>query len=72
MINIGVILHKIHLFFKNKVTGRKHTCVRAKSLQSCPTLCDPVDCSLPGPSVHEISQAKILEWVTISFSRDSS
>ena len=38
--------------------------------QSCPTLCDPMDCSLPGSSVHRISQAKILEWVAISFSRD--
>ena len=36
--------------------------------QSCPILCDPVDCSLPGSSVHEISQARILEWVAISFS----
>ena len=40
--------------------------------QSGPTLCDPVDCSLPGSSVHEISQARILEWVVISFSRSSS
>ena len=40
--------------------------------QSCPTLCDPVDCSLPGFSVHGILQARILEWVTISFSRGSS
>ena len=40
--------------------------------QSCPTLCDPVDCSPPGSSVHGISQAKILEWVAISFSRGSS
>ena len=40
--------------------------------QLCPTLCDPVDCSLPGFSVHEIFQARILEWVTISFSRRSS
>ena len=40
--------------------------------QSCPTLCDPMDCSLPGPSVHEIFQARILEWVAISFSRGSS
>ena len=37
--------------------------------QSCPTLCDHMDCSLPGSSVHGISQAKILEWVAISFSR---
>ena len=33
-------------------------------------LCDPVDCSLPGSSVHGISQARILEWVAISYSRD--
>ena len=40
--------------------------------QSWPTLYDPVDCSLPGFSVHGILQARILEWVAISFSRGSS
>ena len=40
--------------------------------QSCPTLCDPVDCSPPGSSVHGILQARILEWIGISFSRGSS
>ena len=40
--------------------------------QSCPTLCDHMDCSLPGSSVHRILQARILEWVAISFSRGSS
>ena len=40
--------------------------------QSCPTLCDPVDCSPPGSSIHGILQATILEWVAISFSRGSS
>ena len=39
--------------------------------QLCPTLCDPLDCSLPGSSVHEILQARVLEWVAISFSRES-
>ena len=38
--------------------------------QLCSTLCDPMDCSPPGSSVHGILQARILEWVTISFSRD--
>ena len=38
----------------------------------CPTLCDPVDCSPPGSSVHGILQARILEWVAISYSRGSS
>ena len=36
-------------------------------VQSCPTLCDPMDCSLPGSSVHGIIQARILEWVAIAF-----
>ena len=40
--------------------------------QSCLTLCDPMDCSLPGSSVHRILQARILEWITIPFSRGSS
>ena len=40
--------------------------------QLCLTLCDPMDCSLPGSSVHGILQAKILEWLAISFSRRSS
>ena len=36
--------------------------------QSCPTLCDPMDCSLPGSSVHGIFQATVLEWIAMSFS----
>ena len=40
----------------------------AKSLQSCPTLCDPIDGSPSGTSVPEILQARILEWVAMSFS----
>ena len=39
----------------------------AKLLQSCPTLCDPIDCSLPGSSVPGIFQARVLEWVAIAF-----
>ena len=45
-------------------------CVHAQSLQSHPTLCDPMDCSLPGSSVHGIFQARVLEWVAISSSGD--
>ena len=40
----------------------------AKSLQSCPTLCDPIDGSPPGSSIPGILQAKMLKWVAISFS----
>ena len=40
--------------------------------QLCPSFCNPVDCSPPGSSIHGILQARILEWVAISFSRESS
>ena len=60
----------------------KGTCVKRKSwgpkssesevTQSCPTLCDPMDCSPPGSSLHGIFQAIVLEWIAISFSRGSS
>ena len=43
----------------------------AKSLQSCPTLCDPIDGSLPGSSVHGIFQARVLEWGAIAFSENT-
>ena len=46
------------------------TCMRAKSLQSRPTPCNPMDCSLPGFSVHGSLQARILEWVFMSSSGD--
>ena len=44
----------------------------AKSLQSCPTLCDPMDCSPPGSAVHGIFQARLLEWGAIAFSELST
>ena len=44
----------------------------AKSLQSCLTLCSPVNCSLPGSSVHGILQARILQWVAMPSPRGSS
>ena len=46
-----------------------YVCMSAQSLHSCPTLCDPIDCSLPGFSVCGILQARILEQVATSFSR---
>ena len=45
--------------------------VKVLVIQSCPTLCDPMDCSLPGSSVHGFLQAKIPEWVTMPFFRGS-
>ena len=44
----------------------------AKSLQSCPTLCNPMDCSPPGFSVHGLLQARIVEWIAMPSSRGSS
>ena len=48
------------------------SCMHAKSLQSCLTLCNPMDCTQPGYSVHGIPQTRILEWVATPFSRGSS
>ena len=53
-------------------TGSKTSASENEVAQSCPTLCDPVDCSPPGSSAHGILQARLLEWVAISFSRGSS
>ena len=57
-----------------KCSSSEHTVhMRAKLLQSCPTsVCDPMDCSLPGSSVSGVFQARILEWVAVPFSRESS
>ena len=51
-------------------------CMKVKSesevAQSCPTLSDPMDCSLPGSSIHRIFQARVLEWVAIAFSKEKA
>ena len=46
--------------------GKSSAAAAAKSLQSCPTLCDAMDCSLPGSSIHGIFRATVLEWVAIA------
>ena len=60
------------IFFTTEPPGKPLSYMRAKSLQSCPTLCDPIDCSTPGSSLHGILQARIPEWIAISFSRGPS
>ena len=60
------MLNEVYCLWK---IALQDACVHAKSLQLCPTLCDTIDCSPPGPSVHGILQARILEWVAISSSR---
>ena len=60
---------KIFVFICRIIVGSAAAATAAaKSLQSCPTLCDPIDGSPPGYSVPGILQERILEWVTISFS----
>ena len=56
---------------KGTTTSLYITCVCVLSGSVCPTLCDPVDCSPLGSSVHRIFQARILEWVAISYSKGS-
>ena len=57
----GKIIQEVIIIFIAAATA-------AKSLQSCPTLCDPIDYSPPGSTIPGILQARILEWVAISFS----
>ena len=55
---------KLQLYFINKTSTQHH--VLCSVAKSCPTLCNTMDCSPPGSSVHEISQTKILEWIPFS------
>ena len=77
-ISNGVSLSSDHVSDRGyqEVTGFSyvHACsvTWSEVAQSCPTLCNPVDYSLPCSSIHEIFQARILEWVAIPFSRGSS
>ena len=66
----GVGCHRL-LWLQYTLTY-KHMCMRAKSLQSCPNLCNPMDCRPPGFSVHGILQARLSEWVAVPSSRGSS
>ena len=58
--------------FRINIFELLHVCVYMLVAQSCPALRNPMECSPPGSSVHEILQARILEWVAILFSRGSS
>ena len=68
---LNYLLATVYNYMANKsvVIKRLGSCSVSKS---CPILCNPMDCSPPGSSVHGILQARILEWVAISFSRGSS
>ena len=66
--NICKSINVIHHINKLKNNNHTATATAAKSLQSCPTLCDPIDGSPPGSPIPGILQARTLEWVAISFS----
>ena len=57
------------LFCKSKIVLNES---ESEVAQSCPTLCDCMDCSLPGSSIHGIFTARVLEWVAVFFSRGPS
>ena len=57
---------------KHQFSYLEDACMHVKLLQSCPTLCDSMDCSLPGSTVLGILQARLLEWVAMPSSRGSS
>jgi len=59
-------------FFVSMIAFSEPSESESEVAQSCPTLCDPMDCSLSGSSIHGIFQARVLEWIVISFSRGSS
>ena len=69
------LLHPLHWQVDSlplEPPGKPHCKVKVLVTQLCRTLCDPMDCSPPASSVHGILQARILEWVAMSFSRGSS
>ena len=67
------LLHLAGRFFAAEPPGKPYLLFKQSEVaQSCLTLCDPMDRNLPGSSIHGIFQARVLEWVAISFSRGSS
>ena len=67
---LKVQIHYFRLYFFIILCSKG--AIEGEVAQSCLTLCDPVDCNLLGFSIHRILQARILEWIAISFSRGSS
>ena len=74
LVEVPIYIIELFVWIKSSLRVSHGLCseVLVLSCSSYPTLCDPMDCSLPGSFVHGIFQARILEWVAISFSRGSS
>ena len=71
-ITFGDLMYNTVILVNNTTLHTSKLLSESEVAQSCLTLCDPVDCSSPGSSVHGVLQASKLEWVAISFSRGSS
>ena len=71
-VNVIHVFFRLFVFMLFQDIEYCSLCVSAQLLQSCPTFCDPMDCSLSGSSVHGILQARILEGVAMPFSKASS
>ena len=73
---VGELIYTLHAaghhWKKKKKTNTVVSIVKVLVIQACPTLCDPMDYSLRGSSIHGIFKARILKWAAISFSRGSS
>ena len=68
----GIKPHLLHWLTDSLALSHLGSPIESHIAQSCPTLCNPMDCSLPCSSVHGFFQARVLEWVSISYSRGSS
>ena len=69
---IYIHVYITHTYILQYTHMYKHMCMCAKLLQSCPNLCNPMDCSSHGFPVHGILQARLSEWVAVPSSRGSS
>ena len=69
---VSGLLLSLHKQCSPSPQGRLTVAKESEVTQLCPTLCDPMDCSLSGSSIHGIFQARVLEWIAISFSGGSS
>ena len=68
---VSFLICKMGVMKRHPLTVVNCKVKESETAQSCPTLCNSMDCSPPGSSIHGIPQARVLEWVAISFSRGS-
>ena len=67
VVESGMLMLRLQVLNELPPFENQNAAAAAKSLQAGPTLCNPMDCSLPGSSIQGIFQARVLEWVAIAF-----